>query len=89
MSFRVSSGFQYAGMEYGYECWCGDTLAPARRAEGDVRCDHACPGGGDGKCGGYLHASVYHTGVGGMSRVKKMRHIFMPFELHFSFYANI
>ena len=51
-------------MQYSYECWCGDKLDESHRAE-DSECSMDCPVGGEAKCGGHLHSSVYHTGVGG------------------------
>ena len=57
------TGYKYAGMQYGIECWCGDTVRSTRRVS-DGKCDMPCPGNSEQYCGGFLLVSVYHTGIG-------------------------
>lgn len=58
------AGFEYAGMQFNYECWCGDKVALMKRTE-ESRCDSRCPGNRTQTCGGFLMMNVYHTGLGG------------------------
>ncbi|KAM0328695.1 hypothetical protein ACHAQA_005108 [Verticillium albo-atrum] len=66
----VCAGYNYAGVEYGRECWCGDRL----NAEGDVlaegsavpgelleddECRFLCPGNKLHFCGAGVRMSVY------------------------------
>ncbi|KAM0273271.1 hypothetical protein ACHAQH_008340 [Verticillium albo-atrum] len=66
----VCAGYNYAGVEYGRECWCGDRL----NAEGDVpsegsavpgemvedeECGFLCPGNKLQYCGAGVRMSVY------------------------------
>ncbi|KAM0491044.1 hypothetical protein D7B24_002172 [Verticillium nonalfalfae] len=66
----VCAGYNYAGVEYGRECWCGDRL----NAEGDVpsegtaapgelvdddECAFLCPGNRLNYCGAGIRMSVY------------------------------
>ena len=54
------AGFQYAGLEYGGECWADTTLS-ADAAEVDLTsCTMTCNGNGSEFCGGSLLLNVYH-----------------------------
>lgn len=55
-------GFEYAGLQYGVECFCGNVL-PLDKQIDDSRCDQICPGNEQMKCGGYLTMDVYLTGL--------------------------
>jgi len=58
------SGFNYFGLQYSLECWCGDSYGK----HGEVSCDTSidCPGDKSFKCGGgslntiYKKKSEYH-----------------------------
>lgn len=58
-------GFQFAGLEFGYECWCSGTMAKKRSQMNDAKCNHTCPGDTSSRCGGYLAVNIYHTGYEG------------------------
>lgn len=53
------SGFQYAGLEYGAECHCGNRIC-ARRARGE-ECNLDCRGEKGSPCGGVGRLSVYRV----------------------------
>lgn len=53
----VYSGYQYAGLEYGSECYCGNRIAGARMKEEECNLD--CKGEKGSLCGGVARLSVY------------------------------
>lgn len=58
--------YKYAGVEYGRECWCGDTLnlvgdvgaVPGGKV-GDGDCGFVCPGNSSEFCGGRGRMSLF------------------------------
>ena len=54
-------GFKYAGTQSSYECWRSNQQALENKIIED-KCNSMCPGSKTEQCGGYLRASVYHTG---------------------------
>jgi len=59
----TKSGFSFAGVQYGYECFCGNTQPQPSSALDQSKCGTPCPGDEDTTCGGYLAMDVYHTGL--------------------------
>ena len=55
----TESGYLYAGVQYGLECFCGNERPGERARLADSRCDKLCPGDSDARCGGYLTMNVY------------------------------
>lgn len=53
-----SGGYSYAGLEYGKECWCSNSLASGATKTTDDKCSMTCANG-SGKCGASYYASVY------------------------------
>ncbi|XP_026790893.3 WSC domain-containing protein 1 [Pangasianodon hypophthalmus] len=53
----TESGYQYAGLEYGSECYCGNRIAGARMKEEECNLD--CKGEKGSICGGMGRLSVY------------------------------
>jgi hypothetical protein len=53
--------YQYAGVEYGRECWCGNSLNLAAGAMNvtDEKCGFTCPGNGSEYCGSGGHLSLF------------------------------
>ena len=58
-----SSGYVYAGLQYASECFCGHDLDPKSRKLAENECDMDCLQNPRSKCGGYLTANIYKTGV--------------------------
>ena len=62
----ILQGYSWAGVQYGYECWCGalseitNVIKPENDATED-ECDTLCPGYSYEYCGGYYRMAVYHT----------------------------
>ncbi|KAE8454316.1 hypothetical protein EG329_005241 [Mollisiaceae sp. DMI_Dod_QoI] len=56
----ATNGYTYAGLEYGGECWCGNTLASTSVSASASSCSMACNGNGTEFCGagGYLNLYV-------------------------------
>ena len=60
-------GYQYAGVEYSKECFCGNNV-PKKVASQQTECNMNCSGDRSQKCGGpnrmnvYLSAGIIHTG---------------------------
>jgi len=57
-------GFNMAGLQHGYECWCGKALTVNSLQVSDQQCNVSCPSHEtQSVCGGYLAMSVYLTGL--------------------------
>lgn len=57
-------GFSLAGLQHGYECWCGKALTVTSLQVSDDECDISCPSHGTRSvCGGNSAMSVYLTGL--------------------------
>jgi len=61
--------YQFAGVEYGRECWCGDSLDLGGNNAStfggrvdDGECDFKCPGKETEACGGRVRVSLYAKG---------------------------
>ena len=53
-------GYQYAGVEYSKECFCGNDL-PAKIAPKQSDCNMDCSGDKTQKCGGGNRLNVYQS----------------------------
>lgn len=52
--------FQYAGIEYGGECWCGNTLATGTaKASAESECNFPCSGNSSQICGAGNRLTMY------------------------------
>ena len=57
-----TGGFAYIGLQYSFECYCGDTpFAYGQPSGGDFACSAPCAGEPDVACGGLLVNSVYRV----------------------------
>ncbi len=54
-----TAGLSYAGLQYGRECWGGNTLGYT--AVSDAECDMPCAANSAETCGGTWHNSIYST----------------------------
>ncbi|XP_001949441.1 xylosyltransferase oxt [Acyrthosiphon pisum] len=59
----LQSGFAYAGVEYGTECFCGNETPEWGLKLPDTFCDMQCPGNQSQMCGGHYTINVFKTGV--------------------------
>ncbi|KAL2165820.1 hypothetical protein VTG60DRAFT_3743 [Thermothelomyces hinnuleus] len=55
--------FQFAGLEYARECWCGQTLSSLSAKLPDDECNLPCDGNTTQACGGSLKLTVYMAGA--------------------------
>ncbi|WVQ97816.1 hypothetical protein IAU59_004931 [Kwoniella sp. CBS 9459] len=58
-SYCASKGFNYAGVEFGTECWCGKS-ATLKAADAST-CNVACPGDVWSQCGGSSRLNVFRS----------------------------
>jgi len=58
----AKTGFAYAGVQYGAECFCGNGAVDTDKKLPDAKCGMPCSGRQDLTCGGYLTMQVYTTG---------------------------
>ncbi|XP_065580281.1 xylosyltransferase oxt-like isoform X1 [Artemia franciscana] len=63
IDFCVQTGHSFAGVEYGNECFCGDTSPSANLRRETFGCNMTCAGTNSSTCGGYLRVEVYSTGI--------------------------
>ncbi|XP_065061591.1 uncharacterized protein LOC135688592 [Rhopilema esculentum] len=54
------TGYYYAGLQFGYLCFCGNTYGKYDMAP-DSECNYACSGDANQTCGGLWRNSVYFT----------------------------
>lgn len=68
----LQSGFMYAGVQYGSECFCGNTPPPSTAQLADSSCTRRCPmeeedegqkSAASSVCGGYFTMNVLETGI--------------------------
>lgn len=59
----LQSGFPYAGVQYGSECFCGADLPPDAVKLPDSSCNMKCSGNLHEVCGGYYAMNIYETGI--------------------------
>merc|ERR1712215_194976 len=53
--------FQFAGVQFGYECFCGNEAPSGDRITQQPECNFKCIGDWSKKCGGFLRMNVYKT----------------------------
>ncbi|OLN89009.1 WSC domain-containing protein-like protein 5 [Colletotrichum chlorophyti] len=58
------SGYRYAGLEFGCECFCGNTL-DNNNSPASSGCDMACAGNRADTCGGSGRINIYEAPCGG------------------------
>ncbi|XP_078694695.1 uncharacterized protein LOC144923752 isoform X2 [Branchiostoma floridae x Branchiostoma belcheri] len=59
----TSGGYRYAGLQYGKECFCGDSFGRFGAAP-ESECDTPCTGDAAETCGGNWRNSIYRTITG-------------------------
>lgn len=64
----TQSGFPYAGVQYGSECFCGTTEPPSSAKLPDSSCNMKCPLDPKQPCGGFYTVNIYQTGVSKLPR---------------------
>ena len=59
IEFCHGSGYKYAGVQFGNQCFCGNSLPPASRITDSTECNMKCPGDKRYMCGGFDRMNVY------------------------------
>ncbi|XP_072155725.1 uncharacterized protein [Bemisia tabaci] len=54
-------GFRFAGLQDGYECFCGKWQPAQEKRKSDAECNTQCSGDPSEKCGGNWRLQVYRT----------------------------
>jgi WSC domain len=62
-AYCASVGYNYAGTEYGGECYCANTVNPDATQEPDTDCNMACQGQPTQPCGGPGRINLFWNGV--------------------------
>ncbi|KAI4846348.1 hypothetical protein E4T44_05114 [Aureobasidium sp. EXF-8845] len=60
LQYCGDSNYQFAGLEYSKECWCGNYLSALSTQLPSSNCSLACVGNNTEICGGYLTLSLYN-----------------------------
>lgn len=55
------AGYKYAGLQYGYLCFCGDRFGTYGKVD-DAECDSLCFGDKTRYCGAFWHNSIFSVG---------------------------
>ncbi|KAK5642064.1 hypothetical protein RI129_008231 [Pyrocoelia pectoralis] len=63
MHLCLQSGFLYAGVQYSFECFCGNDEPSATARLPDSSCNMKCPADPHLACGGYYTVNIYQTGI--------------------------
>ncbi|BFF99022.1 xylosyltransferase oxt [Drosophila madeirensis] len=59
----LQSGYPYAGVQYGRECFCGFDPPPKAAKLPDSSCNIKCLGNAKEICGGFYAMNIYETGI--------------------------
>lgn len=54
-----AAGYKYSGVEFGSQCFCGDSLAAAAQKVGDSDCSMPCSGDAGQTCGNAYRLNLY------------------------------
>lgn len=65
---------KYAGLEYGRECWCSDTLNSFAQKLPDLNCSLTCSGDKTEVCGGFLALTTYQRKADAKSHGYRLTH---------------
>ncbi|KAG9698849.1 hypothetical protein KCU95_g2247, partial [Aureobasidium melanogenum] len=60
LQYCGQNSYQYAGLEYSKECWCGSYLSALSNKLSESNCSLPCVGDDSELCGGYLTISLYN-----------------------------
>ena len=73
IAYCASFSSQYAGLEYGRECYCASYLSSFSTKLNESRCNYACNGNASEICGGMLSLTLYNrTGDGKSSAAGRL-----------------
>ena len=61
------NNFQYAGVQYKHECFCGNDAPPSKYLLPMSQCDLPCSGDPSQKCGGVWKMNVFKRGKIGVN----------------------
>ncbi|WWC90609.1 uncharacterized protein L201_005545 [Kwoniella dendrophila CBS 6074] len=62
-SFCSSKGYTLAGVSYGKQCFCGNSIDQSKKQSSESGCSYACTGNKALSCGGNWYLNVYSSGA--------------------------
>ncbi|OCF75909.1 hypothetical protein I204_03206 [Kwoniella mangroviensis CBS 8886] len=60
-TFCSSKGYSLAGVSYGKQCFCGNSVDSTKRQSSETGCSYACTGDKTLKCGGFWYLNIYSS----------------------------
>ncbi|KAI0782062.1 hypothetical protein C8Q75DRAFT_539770 [Abortiporus biennis] len=69
------AGFTIAGLEYGHECYCGNSFLNGGKKTDNSQCFMPCAAGGSGNCGGNWALNVFTKTSAAKRSIHHRRHL--------------
>ncbi|WVW85518.1 hypothetical protein I302_107556 [Kwoniella bestiolae CBS 10118] len=60
-TFCSSKGYSLAGVSYGKQCFCGNSVDQTKKQSSESGCSYACTGDKNQKCGGFWYLNIYSS----------------------------
>ncbi|WWC71473.1 uncharacterized protein I206_105431 [Kwoniella pini CBS 10737] len=60
-TFCSGKGYSLAGVSYGKQCYCGNSIDSTKKQSSETGCSYACTGNSALKCGGFYYLNVYSS----------------------------
>nr|XP_018261580.1 uncharacterized protein I303_06018 [Kwoniella dejecticola CBS 10117]OBR83738.1 hypothetical protein I303_06018 [Kwoniella dejecticola CBS 10117] len=60
-TFCSGKGYSLAGVAYGKQCWCSNSVDSSKKQSSETGCSYACTGNSALKCGGMWYINVYSS----------------------------
>ncbi|WWD02288.1 hypothetical protein V865_000327 [Kwoniella europaea PYCC6329] len=60
-AFCSSKGYSLAGVSYGKQCFCGNSVDQTKKQSSETGCSYACTGDASLKCGGFWYLNIYSS----------------------------
>ena len=65
------ASYDFAGLQNGKDCWCGDDLPEISRKTSKSECNKDCPGDASKSCGGENRMQIYRVNNQGKLEISK------------------
>ncbi|WRT68503.1 uncharacterized protein IL334_005479 [Kwoniella shivajii] len=60
-AFCSGKGYSLAGVSYGKQCYCGNSIDSSKKQSSETGCSYSCTGTTTLKCGGFYYLNVYSS----------------------------
>ena len=74
----LSKGYNYAGLEYGGECYCDTAITASLTAANSNNCEYICNGDSSSRCGGNYYISILVSNSASSNSTAKARRAYPP-----------